>query len=362
MTTEIATVERTDIEVLPPARPPAAQAIGQLMAHAEAMSAAKQLADALCASELVPAIYRDKPGNGAAAILYGAELGLNPIQSLQQIFVVHGQPAIYARTAVALLKRAGFLIETVSSADEAVTVRGTDPRSGQVEESTWTIARAKKAGYTSNKKYDTDPQAMLYAKAAMEVARKIAPDVLLGIGHSREELELDEQPRRVHSERARGVDALAQRVAQQTNHVVQEETGSGAGDTSQADTPVENTAASPGTGKTPYDPNQVSPADHPQRRKYLNQMFALFAKADVAKDNREDRLIVTRALVGRAEGGAPIDSSGDLTDRELRALVETLQSADKAKTLGDKVAEILNTHALNQAETTIAATEQEQSA
>ncbi|NKS14651.1 hypothetical protein GS580_27720 [Rhodococcus hoagii] len=69
----------------------------------------------------------------------------------------------------------------------------------------------EEGGYTSNKKYDTDPQAMLYAKAATEVARKIAPDVLLGIAHSREELELD-APVLATSERvkpkARGVAAL----------------------------------------------------------------------------------------------------------------------------------------------------------
>ncbi|NKS41716.1 hypothetical protein GS496_14260 [Rhodococcus hoagii] len=186
-------------------------AIGQLMQHAQAMSAAYELASKLANTALVPAMYQKKPDDATAAILYGAELGLNPIQSLQQIFVVQGKPAIYARTMVALLKTRGYLIETIESTDTSVTVRGTDPQTGIVEESTWTIDRAKKAGYTSNKKYDTDPQAMLYAKAATEVARKIAPDVLLGIAHSREELELD-APVLATSERvkpkARGIAAL----------------------------------------------------------------------------------------------------------------------------------------------------------
>lgn len=193
-----------------------AAAVGQLMQHAQAMSAAYELASKLTNTALVPQMYQKKPDDATAAILYGAELGLNPIQSLQQIFVVQGKPAIYARTMVALLKTRGYLIETVESTDTSVTVRGTDPQTGIVEESTWTIERAKKAGYTSNKKYDTDPQAMLYAKAATEVARKIAPDVLLGIAHSREELELD-APVRATAERvkpkARGVDALEAALA-----------------------------------------------------------------------------------------------------------------------------------------------------
>lgn len=166
-------------------------AIGTLMQHAQAMEAAYQLGSRMANTSLVPQMYQKKPDDATAAILYGAELGLNPIQSLQQIFVVQGKPAIYARTMVALLKTRGYLIETVESSDESVTVRGTDPRSGLVEESTWTYERAKKAGYTSNKKYDTDPQAMLHAKASTEVCRKLAPDVLLGIAHSREELEME---------------------------------------------------------------------------------------------------------------------------------------------------------------------------
>ena len=117
-------------------------------------------------------------------------MGLKPQQALQQVFVVHGQPAIYARTMAALLKAKGYKFSTVESTDESVTVEGVSPR-GEHESSTWTIQRAKTAGYTSNKKYQTDPQAMLYAKAVSEVARKLAPDVLLGIKYTAEDLELE---------------------------------------------------------------------------------------------------------------------------------------------------------------------------
>lgn len=161
-----------------------------LVKQAKAMDAAYQLATTLCNTQMVPQTFRGKPDDGAAAILYGAELGLKPQQALQQVFVVHGQPAIYARTMVALLKAKGFTFETVATSDESVTVRGTSPR-GEVEEATWTIDRAKKAGYTNNKKYNSDPQAMLYAKASSEVCRKLAPDVLLGIRYTAEDLELE---------------------------------------------------------------------------------------------------------------------------------------------------------------------------
>lgn len=186
----------TEIDTTPPltailASQDAPAAVNQLMAHAQAMKTAYDLANAMCASELVPAIYRGKPDNGAAAILYGLELGLNPIQSLQQIFVVHGSPAIYARTMVALVKSKGHEVWTAETSDRSVTVRGRRRGEQNIEEATWSIERAKLAGFTSNKKYQTEPQAMLYAKAAAEVCRKMAPDVLLGIAHTREELELE---------------------------------------------------------------------------------------------------------------------------------------------------------------------------
>ena len=188
-----------------------------LTRQAEAMGAAHKLATVLCNTQMVPATFRGKPDDGAAAILYGAELGLKPQQALQQVFVVHGQPAIYARTMVALLKAKGYRFETIESTDEAVTVRATSPR-GESETATWSIDRAKKAGYTSNKKYSSDPQAMLYAKAASEVSRRIAPDVLLGIRYSAEELEL-EQPVRAtatRTDRRGGARAALSAAAQQT--------------------------------------------------------------------------------------------------------------------------------------------------
>lgn len=170
-----------------------------LQKQAEAMGAAHKLATVLCNTKMVPATFQGKPDDGAAAILYGAELGLKPQQALQQVFVVHGQPSIYARTMVALLKAKGYRFQTVESTDKQVTVTGTSPR-GEQETSTWTIDRAVQAGYTSNKKYTSDPQAMLYAKAAAEVCRKLAPDVLLGITYTKEEFEL-EQPVRATATR-----------------------------------------------------------------------------------------------------------------------------------------------------------------
>ena len=197
MSNEIATQNQGNMPDLPDVSD---DGLDLLVKQAQAMDAAYKIGSALANTAMVPQTFRGKPDDATAAILYGAELGLKPTQALQQVFVVHGQPAIYARTMVGLLKSKGYTFETVETSDSAVTVRGTSPR-GEVEESTWTIARADQAGYTKNAKYKTDPQAMLYAKAASEVCRKLAPDVLLGIKYTAEDLELEPRPVRVTARR-----------------------------------------------------------------------------------------------------------------------------------------------------------------
>ena len=167
-----------------------AGALDNLQQQVAAMDAASRLAGALCATEMVPKQYRGKPDDGAAAILYGAELGMNATQALQNVMVINGKPGVEARTMVALLAKQGYLVETVESSDTSVTVRGTAPN-GHEETSTWTIDRAAQAGYTSNALYKKIPEQMLYAKAATEVCRKIAPHVLMGIANSTEDLRLE---------------------------------------------------------------------------------------------------------------------------------------------------------------------------
>lgn len=161
-----------------------------------AMADANSIAKAIANTDMVPKHFRGKPDDLTAAILYGATLGFDPMQSARQVYVVHGQAALYARSMAALVLSAGHEVWTVATSDEAVTVAGRRRGSVREEESTWTFDRARQAGYTNNEKYRTDPQGMLYAKALSEVCRKIAPDVLNGV-YAVEEMQME----RVEAER-----------------------------------------------------------------------------------------------------------------------------------------------------------------
>ena len=167
---------------------------GRLIAWADGLAAAHRIGSALCQTAFVPASFRGKPEEAAAAILYGDEIGLTPTQALQSVHVISGRPGLYARAMVALALSKGHEVWTVEKSDAKVTVAGRRKGSTHVHEETWTTARAQKAGYTTNKKYSTDPQAMLYARAAADVVRQIAPDALAGLDYAVEELELSESP------------------------------------------------------------------------------------------------------------------------------------------------------------------------
>ncbi|GII98363.1 hypothetical protein CLV28_0688 [Sediminihabitans luteus] len=167
---------------------------------AASLGHAHQIASALCKTAFAPAHLKNKPEEAAAAILYGAQVGLDPLAAMQNVYVIGGKPALYSRTMVAIVLAAGHAIWTDESTNSRVTVSGRRRGSDVIETVTWDTARAELAGYTTNKKYRTDPQAMLYARAAGDVARRIAPDALLGMAYTAEEMQVlearDVTPRR----------------------------------------------------------------------------------------------------------------------------------------------------------------------
>lgn len=172
--------------------PPTAATVS-LMEWAQELAAAHQLGTALCGTEFVPSSFRGKPEAAAAAILAGKSLGLDPMNALANIFVVSGRPSMYARTMAALVIQAGHTIRRIEATEQRVIYEGKRKGETTFTRVEWTIARAQKAGYTSNKKYQTDPIGMLTAKCQAEICRVIAPDVLTGIAAtSVEEVELDD--------------------------------------------------------------------------------------------------------------------------------------------------------------------------
>lgn len=187
MSTEI---EQYENHTLVPALPQQSNALSSIQQTAIELEAAHRIAVAICNTAFVPKHFQGKPEECAVAILYGSTVGFDPVTAVQQIYVISGKPALYARAMVAIVIAAGHKVWTEEESSGSVTVCGQRAGSDKVERVTWTSQLAQLAGYTSNAKYKTDPRSMLYARASGDVARRIAPDALLGMAYNVEEMEL----------------------------------------------------------------------------------------------------------------------------------------------------------------------------
>lgn len=411
MTSELAHVEESSLTLLPPAEAPTAAAVAMLREHAELMSMAYDLADKMCATKLVPTRFFRKPEDGTAAILYGIEIGLNPIQSLQRIIPIHGMPTLESLTMVALLEARGYTIKTVEETDTACEVHGWKPgRNPDVDapdaKSRWTIERAIQAQYVpqpsspdslrrpnvdsdwvtvsktwegktkvsvvGNMKYITDPQAMLVAKCQARVCKAIGSHVLLGIAASTEEMQserFDDEPTptRVESQRQEVKPVTAQDilgvsdpepapVAPKAARTRKPKAKPEAQDAEVVDVPptpasesrpepepaqATSFAGLPEVGGGGGGEGQVTTESDLRktgRAKLIGAIFSMFGAVGLGKDeNREDRLIVVEAIVGRR-----VESTKDLTDEELQNLRNSLYGRTQAGTLDADVDDWLN--------------------
>lgn len=184
--------QQQDQPVSPVPQQALSQTVVDLQSWAQELDAAHRLGNALCQTDFVPKDFKGKPEAAAAAILAGKALGLDPMNSLSNIFVIHGKPALYARTMAGMVMEHGHELQRTVATPEQVTIMARRKGQAEWQEFTWTMQRAQTAGYTGNKLYKTDPIAMLTAKAQAEACRTIAPDVLTGVAtYSVEDHQLD---------------------------------------------------------------------------------------------------------------------------------------------------------------------------
>lgn len=397
MTNELDIINDSSLNVLPPARPVATQAIAVLRAHAEMMDMAFDLATKMVRTQLVPLRYRNKPEDATAAILYGAELGLNPIQCLQRVISIQGTPTLEARTMVALLQARGFGFRVFEQSDQVVEVWAWEPNSPKVfgndpddqanyrkrvhpdATSRWTIERAIKEGYVprpssdkslrrpdvdddwvtitktfdgktkksvvGNMKYITGPQTMLKAKAQAEVCRDMAPDVLLGMPYSREDLESERRPDdevvrpvRVAAEPITVAEIVDDTDTASPVSLVDKIKTAPSGD-AQAEQPQETTE----TGHTDQAPEtaETTHADamHPSdggRRKWMIRLGQLLTDAECGE--LADQLVVVAELAETA----PLLRLDTVNDKQLRMVVNQLNAWQKTGELDTKITDILN--------------------
>lgn len=144
---------------------------------------AEKMATKLSESSLLPPHFHKQPGNVYWAIALGLEIGFTPVQALQSIYVVHNRPGMYADSMVALILASGHAeyFQCVERSPTSATYETKRRGSPKPQSVTVTIEQAKQAGWTSNKKYEQEPEVMLAARAKSRLAKDVYPDVLRGM-------------------------------------------------------------------------------------------------------------------------------------------------------------------------------------
>lgn len=158
------------------------------------LNAISVIAERLASSGIVPVPYRGKPDDVVAAILMGRELGIGPMQSLKDIAVIDGKPALAAHLQLAVLRRAGVqIIESYVDDNRAIiTARRPDGEVGTVE---WTYEEASKVkvGNSGKTLIDKDNwknyrQDMLWARTVGRWTRRFGSDLVAGMPYTAEEV------------------------------------------------------------------------------------------------------------------------------------------------------------------------------
>ncbi len=149
----------------------------------------------VCKTDLCPKSYKGKPEDATVAIIYGMEIGLPPMASLQNISVVNGMPAVWGDAQLSLAQSSGkyeyhksYYTGNYGSDDFTAIFEVKRVGSSPVIKE-FSMADAKRAGLLGKSgTWSTHPKIMLSYKARAFALREAFADILKGI-HSKEEME-----------------------------------------------------------------------------------------------------------------------------------------------------------------------------
>lgn len=144
----------------------------------QALTFSNYLAD----SDLVPKDFKGKPANCLIAMQWGAEIGLQPLQALQNLAVINGRPALWGDAVIAIV-RGSPLCEYVQESDDGKMATCKVKRRNEPEQvRTFSMDDAKAAGLMGKAGPWTQyPKRMRQMRARAFALRDVFPDVLRGL-------------------------------------------------------------------------------------------------------------------------------------------------------------------------------------
>lgn len=151
-----------------------------------------KFAELMSESNIVPKDFIGNPGNILVAVQWGMELGLQPMQAMQNIAVINGRPSLWGDAVLALV-RSSPACEYVIEEDKGTASVCRVKRRGEEEQSrTFTDDDAKKAGLLGKAGPWTQyPKRMRQMRARSWALRDVFPDVLRGMPIAEEVMDME---------------------------------------------------------------------------------------------------------------------------------------------------------------------------
>jgi len=125
----------------------------------------------------------------------GLEIGLSPMQSVQNIAPINGRPSVWGDAALGLVRASGLLDKIqesiVGEGQAAKAVCKIKRKGDDVVSREFSMADAKTAGLAGGPVWSKYPKRMMQMRARSFALRDVFPDVLKGIGIREEVADMD---------------------------------------------------------------------------------------------------------------------------------------------------------------------------
>lgn len=150
---------------------------------------AMQISDVLAKSDIIPAQFKDKPANCLIALEMANRLAISPMQVMQNLYIVHGNPAWSSKFLIACINSCGRFTQLqyeFRNDEKGLACRAWafEKATGEKLCGSWvTMQMAQAEGWTSKSgsKWVTMPEQMLRYRSATFFQRTYCPEILFGM-------------------------------------------------------------------------------------------------------------------------------------------------------------------------------------
>lgn len=153
----------------------------------QTMTEAMEFSERLSRSQMVPRNYQGKPEDVLVAVQWGLEIGLAPMQALQNISVINGKPSVYGDAAMALVQASPVCDDVEEyfegeSTPNPIAVCIAHRKGRKPVTAKFSVEDAKRAGLWGKQgPWSAYPKRMLQMRARGFALRDAFPDVLKGL-------------------------------------------------------------------------------------------------------------------------------------------------------------------------------------